>query len=170
MPQKNRAPRGPVSRRSASVIATEVVVMMMVVVMPMASDHDHGSTTPMAVMVMVMVVVVMVLGELDVCVGGRGLTFVDDLQDRRGIRDRLQQVGVGIGLQRIRRGTDVGAACAAVIVLRAATAPNSPAIFFSMMSLQMPSAHPRVEHKREKVAICSMMEEVCRHVWPQRPR
>jgi hypothetical protein len=42
-------------------------------------------------------------------------------------------------------------------VLRAATAPNSPAIFFSMMSLQMPSAHPRVGRKREKAAICSMM-------------
>jgi hypothetical protein len=42
-------------------------------------------------------------------------------------------------------------------VLRAATAPNSPAIFFSMMSLQMPSAHPRVGRKREKAAICSIM-------------
>src|SRR5665213_2434662 len=31
---------------------------------------------------------------------------------------------------------EIGAACAAVIVLSAATAPKSPAIFFSMMSLQ----------------------------------
>jgi hypothetical protein len=65
-------------------------------------------------------------------------------------------------------GTEVGAACAAVIVLRAATAPNSPAIFFSMMSLQMPSASPRVGRKREKAAISSWREELSCHVaWPQ---
>jgi hypothetical protein len=79
-------------------------MMVVVVMVPMASDHDDRSATPMAVMVMVVVMMMMVLGKLDACVGGRGLAFVDDLQDSRGVRDRLQQVGVGIGLERIRRG------------------------------------------------------------------
>jgi hypothetical protein len=46
-----------------------------------------------------MVVVMVILRELDISIRGRrGSLFVDRLQQRARIRDRLQQIGIGIGL------------------------------------------------------------------------
>jgi hypothetical protein len=71
-----------------------MVVMMMVV--PVAPDDD-GSV------VMVMMVV-MSLCELHSGLRrGNRRALIDYLQRRRRIRDRLQQVGVRIGLQDVRR-------------------------------------------------------------------
>jgi len=72
-----------------------VVVMMMV---PVAPDHDNRSPSPMAMMVMMMVV----MGELRYLhirlrVLGRR-AFIDHAQRGRGVWNRLQQVGIGIGL------------------------------------------------------------------------
>jgi hypothetical protein len=71
-----------------------VVMVMMMVVVPVRDDHDPRS----AISVM-MVVVVVILRELDIAVGGRrGPLFVDRLQEHARIRDRLQQLGIGVGL------------------------------------------------------------------------
>jgi hypothetical protein len=78
-----------------------VVVMMMV---PMAPDHDDGPAAVVAVVMMV--VVMMVLSELDVGVRRIGRTLIDDLEDLCGVRNRFQQIGVGVGLQRICRQWD----------------------------------------------------------------
>src|ERR1700750_1346481 len=80
-----------------------MVMVVMVVVVTVASDHDHRPAAPMAVVVMMRVMVV-ILGELNVGVGGGGLALVNDLEHRRGVWDGLQQVGIGVGLQRVRRG------------------------------------------------------------------
>jgi hypothetical protein len=77
-----------------------MVVMMMMMVVPMAADHDDG---PAAVVAVMMVVVVMVLGELDLGVRRIGRTLIDDLEDCCGVRNRFQQIGVGVGLQRVCR-------------------------------------------------------------------
>ncbi|MBV9457391.1 MAG: hypothetical protein JO141_07765 [Bradyrhizobium sp.] len=75
------------------------MMMMMVVVVvmvPVAPDDDGP-------VVMVMMVV-MGLGELHsgLC-RGNWRAFINHFQRRRRIRDRLQQVGIGIGLQDVRR-------------------------------------------------------------------
>ena len=72
-----------------------VMVVMMVVVMPMASDHDDRATPHMAV-VMVMMVVVH-LSQLYVSFRGFGWRlFIQRLQHLSCIRDRCEQVGVGV--------------------------------------------------------------------------
>jgi hypothetical protein len=82
-----------------------MVVMVMVMMVPMAPDHDDGPAAVVAVMMM-MVVVMMVLSELDVGVRRIGRTLIDDLEDCCGVWNRFQQIGVGIGLQRICRQWD----------------------------------------------------------------
>jgi hypothetical protein len=73
-----------------------VVVMMMVVTVAMR-HHDHHGPAPMAVMVVVMVM--MELRELDIVRRRwRRFAFIDGLQLRLGVRDRLQQVGERIRL------------------------------------------------------------------------
>ena len=74
-----------------------MVMMVVVMMVPMTPDHDHRPAAPMAVMM----VMVMVLSELDVRFLGSGRTFIDDLEDLGGIWNRLQQVSVGVGLQRV---------------------------------------------------------------------
>ena len=82
----------------ASRLSHRLMVMMMMVVMvvPVAPDDDGP-------VVMVMMVV-MGLGELHsgFC-RGNWRAFINHFQRRRCIRDRLQQVGIGIGLQDVRR-------------------------------------------------------------------
>jgi hypothetical protein len=79
-----------------------VVMVVVMVVMPMG--HPDDDARPISVMMMMMVVMV-ILRELDISVPRRRRPlFVERLQQRARIRDRLQQVGIGIGLQRVGRG------------------------------------------------------------------
>jgi len=70
-----------------------VMVMVMVVVVPVRDDHDPRS----AISVVMMMVVMVILRELDIAVGGRRGPLVDRLQEHARIRDRLQQLGIGVG-------------------------------------------------------------------------
>jgi len=74
-----------------------VVMMMMVVVSVAMRHHDNHGPAPMAVM-MVVVVMVMELRELDVVCRRRWFAFIDRLQLRLGVWDRLQQIGERIRL------------------------------------------------------------------------
>ncbi len=80
------------------------MVMVMVVMMMMVPvRHDHDARGPTPVMVVVMMVV-MVLRELHPRLVADGtLLLIHRLQDLAGIGDRLEEVGVGIGVQNIRR-------------------------------------------------------------------
>jgi hypothetical protein len=72
-----------------------MVVMMMMVVMPMASYHDDRAT-PVMVVVMVMMMVVH-LSQLHISFRGFGRRLLIQRLQRLGrIRDRFEQVGVGI--------------------------------------------------------------------------
>jgi hypothetical protein len=78
-----------------------MVVMMVVVVMMVTVPPDHDPeprAAPPMVMMVVMMVVMAELRELDIGLGGRWSAFVQDPQHRGRIRNRLQQVGVGIDL------------------------------------------------------------------------
>jgi hypothetical protein len=81
------------------------VVVMVVVPATMRVHHDDGTTAEIAVMVMMMVVMVMVeLRHLHVVFGRfRRRLLIQCLQHLRRIRDRLEQVGIGIGLHDIGR-------------------------------------------------------------------
>jgi hypothetical protein len=71
-----------------------MVVMMMMMVMPARLDHDDRAAEVM--------VMVMVAHHLDPGLGrGCPLLAVQHLQHRAGIRDRRQQVGIGVGAQRL---------------------------------------------------------------------
>lgn len=75
-----------------------VVVVMMVMVVPMRPHHDHRAVPVM------MMVVVMVAHLHDLSVGWlSALLAVHRLQDDAGIRDRLQQIGIGVCAQRVGR-------------------------------------------------------------------
>lgn len=68
------------------------MVMMVVVMMVPVAPHDDRA-------VMVVMMMVMHLSELHSGLGrGNWRTFINHLQRRCCIRDRLQQVGIGIGL------------------------------------------------------------------------
>jgi len=69
-----------------------MMVMVMMMVAAMRQDHDDGRPPPHVVVVVM--VVMMELGELNVVLRRlrRGL-FIDRLQQRLGVRDRLQQIG-----------------------------------------------------------------------------
>jgi hypothetical protein len=77
--------------------------MMVVVMMTVAMrHHDDHRAAPMAVMMVV--VMVMKLRELDVVRRRRrGFAFIDRLQLRLGVWDRLQQIGERIRLQNVDR-------------------------------------------------------------------
>lgn len=77
-----------------------MVVVVMMVMMPVTADHDHRAASPVTVMMVVMMVMVE-LRELNRPLG-RGHLLVHDFQDLSGIRNRLQQVRIGIGLQGVR--------------------------------------------------------------------
>jgi hypothetical protein len=77
------------NRLSHQLVAMVVVVVVMMPVTPV-----------------VMVVVVMMMGLCELYCGlrrGRRRAFVNYFQRRCCIRDRLQQLGIGIGLQDVRR-------------------------------------------------------------------
>jgi hypothetical protein len=86
-----------------------MVVMVMVVVMVASrSDHDPRDNPAIGVVVVMMMVVVITthhdqLRHFDIR-WRRGTGFVNSLQQRRGVRDRLQQVGEGIRPQDVARG------------------------------------------------------------------
>ena len=71
-----------------------VMMMVMVVMMPVGQPDDDARP----ISVMMMVVVMVILRELDISVrGSRGPLLVDRLQERARIRDRLQELGIGVG-------------------------------------------------------------------------
>ena len=77
-----------------------VVVVVMVMVMPVAFDHHRGP--PLGMMMMMVS-----LSELDGALGPGCRAFIHRLERRRSVRDRLQQIGIGIGLKHVgwwRRG------------------------------------------------------------------
>ena len=88
-----------VTRRSI-VAAVEAVMVMMVMVMMSAipGHHDHARIVavmmPIEAMVMMVVVMMVELGQLDVFSRLSWRGFVNGLQQRDGVRNRLQQVGV----------------------------------------------------------------------------
>src|SRR5260370_30520839 len=88
-------------------------MMLMVVMMitTISGHHDDAGAIPLiaisaieAVM-MVMVVMMVELNKLDIFVRRRGRPgFIDCLQERSGVRDRLGDVRAGIGPHDIRLG------------------------------------------------------------------
>ena len=88
-------------RSRGSIVATveAVMVMMVVVMMPaIPGHHDHARIVAvmMTIEAMVMVVVMMMveLSQLDIFRRLNWRGFVNGLQQRDGVRDRLQQIGV----------------------------------------------------------------------------
>ena len=81
------------------------MVVMVMMVVPAVRDHEHRSAS-VGVMMMVVVMVMMVeLRQLHVAVRRlrRGL-LIHRLQGGCGVWNRLQQIGVGVDLQRVGRG------------------------------------------------------------------
>ena len=89
-----------------------VVVMMMMMVIaarhhidPRAVAVTIAIAAPVAMVMVVMMMVVMIpLRQFDLRLGLRRSLRVERLQDLRGIRDRLEKVGVRIDLEDVRRG------------------------------------------------------------------
>jgi hypothetical protein len=82
-----------------------VVVVVMMVVMASGPEHDPRDDPAIGVMVVVVMMVTThhdKLRHLDIPRRRRS-GFVDRLQQRRGVRDRLEQVGEGIGPQDVGR-------------------------------------------------------------------
>src|SRR5215469_6787353 len=100
-----------ITRRSVAIVVRVVmmVVMVMMVVIPAAGRHHIHARPVIAVVIAVaapiamVMVVVIPLRHLHIAVRRfwRRL-FIQGLQDLGGVRNRLQQLGVGVGLQRIR--------------------------------------------------------------------
>jgi uncharacterized paraquat-inducible protein A len=86
------------SRPNSIVVVMMVVVMVVTVAM---RHHDNHRAAPMAVMMVV--VMMMELRELNVVRRQRRFAFIDRLQLRLGVRDRLQQIGERIRLQNVDR-------------------------------------------------------------------
>jgi hypothetical protein len=88
-----------------------MMVMVVVMITTISGHHDDAGAIPLiaisaieAVM-MVMVVMMVELNKLDIFVRRRSRPgFIDCLQERSGVRDRLEKVGEGIGPQDIGRG------------------------------------------------------------------
>jgi len=83
-----------------AVMMVVVVVVMMMVMVPIVAavpGDDHGTV----VMVMMMVVILRKLHPRLITHGT--LLLIHRLQDLAGIGDGLEEVGVGIGVQNIRR-------------------------------------------------------------------
>jgi hypothetical protein len=71
-----------------------VVMVVMMMVVAMRHDDDDGPPVPTVMVMMVVVVVMMELGKLNVVFRRwRRDLFIDGLQHRLGVRDRLQQIG-----------------------------------------------------------------------------
>ena len=81
-------------------------MVVMVMMVPAVRDHEHGSASVGVMMMMMVVMVMMVeLRQLHVAVRRlrRGL-LIHRLQGGCGVWNRLQQIGVGVDLQRVGRG------------------------------------------------------------------
>jgi len=86
-----------------------MVVMMVVMVVIMTSPRRHDHDAPAVVMVMM---VMMVMGRTDIDLrqldfrlsASRALLLVYRLQHGGGIRDGLQELRIGVGLQHIAWG------------------------------------------------------------------
>src|SRR5258708_19189207 len=112
---KKTGPRGPVlssSLRATSIVAAIEAVMMVMMVMTVSARHDDdagrliipiiSAICVVVVMMMVVVVVMVELGKLNVFVRRRGRRgFIDRLQQRSRVRDRLEKVGEGIRPQNV---------------------------------------------------------------------
>ena len=74
-----------------------VMMMVMVVVVTVPErQRKHDARTMVVVMMMVMMVMIR---ELHIArIGRRTLMLIDRLQHRAGVRDRLQEIGIGMGL------------------------------------------------------------------------
>ena len=69
-----------------------MMVMVVVVTVP-ERQRKHDARTMVVVMMMVMI------RELHIArIGRRTLMLIDRLQHRAGVRDRLQEIGIGMGL------------------------------------------------------------------------
>jgi hypothetical protein len=80
------------------------MMVVMVMVATISRHHDDGPI-PAPTTVMVMVMMVVILCELDIFIRrGDRPRFIDRLQQRRSIRNRLKQVRKGICPQNIGRG------------------------------------------------------------------
>jgi hypothetical protein len=78
---------------AALMVVMIMVVMMMVVVTVPERQRKHDVRTTVVVMMMVMI------RELQIArIGRRTLLLVDCLQYRAGVRNRLQEIGIGMGL------------------------------------------------------------------------
>ena len=89
-----------IARTSIRVPLLEAMMVMMmvvvvVVVVPVTADDDHRCAAPMAVVMVMMVV--MILRELNARIRRWG-TFVQHLEGSRRVRDRLQQLSIGVCL------------------------------------------------------------------------
>ena len=75
-----------------------MVVMVMVVMSAIPGHHDDARIVavmmPIEAMVMMVVMVVVELGQLDVLSRRSWSRLINGLQQRNGVRNRLQQVGV----------------------------------------------------------------------------
>src|SRR5260370_34756664 len=88
-----------------------MMVMVVMMITTISGHHDDAGAIPLiaisaieAVM-MVMVVMMVELNKLDIFVRRRGRPgFIDCLQERSGVRDRLEKGGGGIGPPDIGRG------------------------------------------------------------------
>ena len=83
-----------------AVVMVVVMVMMVVIIPPISRDHHDRlvvvviATTIEAVVVMMMVMMVVELSELNIFARFWRSRFIDGLQQRAGVRNRLQQLGV----------------------------------------------------------------------------
>src|SRR6202165_5691790 len=115
--QKNRTLRSClliITRGTTSIVAAVeagIVVMVVVMITTISGHHDDPRAIPLIAIsailavVMVMMVVVIELGKLDIFVRRRSRPgFMDRLQQRSSVRDRLQPVCEGIGPQDVGRG------------------------------------------------------------------
>jgi hypothetical protein len=93
-PKRRRRHRASTAGSIPESVVVVMVMMMVMVVMPVRDDHDPRS----AISVVMVVVMMVILRELDISIRGRRrLLFVDHLQERARIRDRLQELGIGVG-------------------------------------------------------------------------
>jgi hypothetical protein len=76
-----------------------VMVVVIAIIATISGYHDDARPIPLITIspvgaVMVVVMMVIILRQLDIFIGRRsGPGFIDGLQQRRGIRNRLKQIG-----------------------------------------------------------------------------
>ena len=89
-----------------------MMVMVVMVITTISGHHDDAGAIPLiaisaieAVMMVMVMMMIVELSKLDIFVRRRSRPgLIDCLQQRSGVRDRLEKVGEGIGPQDIGRG------------------------------------------------------------------